>query len=470
MIDIEELRRVEIFRDLSDDDLTWIAERCEEIVLEAGDVFIHAGDKAEWMYIGLEGAWQIKRDNAPSDAMAYTFYAGDVSGLIPFSRMTTIPGTGRALVASRVARFPSALFDALLRKIPVLEPRMVALLTDRVREFTRREQEYERFLALGKMSAGLAHELNNPVAAAQRSASELKRRLKIMRKSIPELVESGGTAKDFRALNAVRQMAAERPAPGGDPLERSAREEALAEWLTACGAYEPWFNAGSFAAVGITVDELATATTTLAPEACRAALSWLAAHVAADALVQEVSQATARIADLLAAIKSYTQMDRPSDREEISVATAIDTVLALFGERFTQKRVTVHREYAPDLPLVLVHVSEINRLWAALLSNALDAVPTGGSITVRACRQPGAVLAEVCDNGPGVPVDIRDRIWEPFFTTKDVGQGAGLGLDIARRIVSRHGGNIELHQMPGETVFAVRLPASAPVPAVVAAP
>jgi CRP-like cAMP-binding protein len=177
MIDIEELRRVEIFRDLSDDDLQWIVERCEEVVLEAGEVFIHAGQKAEWMFIGLEGAWQVKRENAGTETLAYTFYAGDIAGLIPFSRMTTVPGTGRALVASRLARYPAALFDALLRKIPVLEPRMVALLTDRVREFTRREQEYERFLALGKMSAGLAHELNNPVAAAQRSADELRRRL-----------------------------------------------------------------------------------------------------------------------------------------------------------------------------------------------------------------------------------------------------------------------------------------------------
>jgi signal transduction histidine kinase len=462
MIDIEELRRVEIFRDLSDDDLLWIVERCEEVVLEAGEVFIHAGQKAEYMFIGIEGAWQVRRENAGSETLAYTFYAGDIAGLIPFSRMTTIPGTGRALVASRLARYPATLFDALLRKIPVLEPRMVALLTDRVREFTRREQEYERFLALGKMSAGLAHELNNPVAAAQRSADELRRRLKVLRKSTAELVAAGGTADDFRALDAVRATASERPAPVGDPLERSAREEALGTWLIECGAHEPWFNAGTFASACITLEELQAAVVNLRPEACKAALSWLAAHVAADSLVREVSQATDRIADLLAAIKSYTQMDRPSERESISVSTAIDTVLQLFGERLAQKSVSIHREYAPDLPLVSVYVSEINRLWAALLSNALDAVPQGGSITVRACREPGAVLAEVVDNGPGVPPEIQDRIWEPFFTTKDVGQGAGLGLDIARRIVSRHSGSIELHQMPGETAFAVRLPAALP--------
>jgi signal transduction histidine kinase len=227
-----------------------------------------------------------------------------------------------------------------------------------------------------------------------------------------------------------------------------------------CGVHEPWFNAAAFAAAGITVEDLAQAVEGLRPEACPSALAWLAAHVTADALTREVAQATERISDLLAAIKSYTQMDRPSDRESINVVSSLDTVLALFGERFTQKHVTLRREYAPDLPLVSVYVSEINRLWAVLLSNAFDAVPLGGSITVRACREPGGVLAEVADNGPGVAPEIRDRIWEPFFTTKDVGQGSGLGLDIARRIASRHSGSIELHQAPGETVFAVRLPAA----------
>jgi signal transduction histidine kinase len=224
--------------------------------------------------------------------------------------------------------------------------------------------------------------------------------------------------------------------------------------------HEPYSNASALVAAGIGVDELQEAVNNLPREACAPALVWLASHVACDEIVREVRQATERISDLLASIKSYTQMDRPSDRETISVPSSMDTVLSLFGERLTQKHVSIRREYAPDLPLVSVYVSEINRLWAVLLSNAFDAVPSGGAITVRACREPGGVMAEVVDNGPGVPSEIQDRIWEPFFTTKDVGQGSGLGLDIARRIVSRHAGTIELHQSPGETAFAVRLPAA----------
>lgn len=460
MICLDELRRVEIFRDLSDDDLQWIADRCEELILDAGEIFVQMGQKAEWMFIGLEGAWQYKRDTTVQDAPTYTFYTGEISGVIPFSRMQVSPGTARALVSSRLARFPSRLFDELLRRIPVLEPRMVALLTDRVRESTRREQEYERFLALGKLSAGLAHELNNPVAAAQRSAEELKRRIDQARIAVLDVIRTGGTADELSKLNAVRAAASERTPPVLDPLERSAREETLATWLVRCGVHEPYSNASAFVAAGIGVDDLQGAVNNLPREACAPALVWLASHVAADEIVREVRQATERISDLLASIKSYTQMDRPSDRETISVPSSMDTVLSLFGERFTQKHVSVRREYAPDLPPVSVYVSEINRLWAVLLSNAFDAVPSGGAITVRACREPGGVMAEVVDNGPGVPSEITDRIWEPFFTTKDVGQGSGLGLDIARRIVSRHAGTIELHQSPGETAFAVRLPAA----------
>jgi signal transduction histidine kinase len=460
VIYLDELRRVEVFRDLSDDDLQWIADRCEELILDAGEVFVHMGQKAEWMFIGLEGAWQYRRDTTVQDVPTYTFYTGEISGVIPFSRMQVSPGTARALVTSRLARFPSRLFDELLRRIPVLEPRMVALLTDRVRESTRREQEYERFLALGKLSAGLAHELNNPVAAAQRSAEELKRRIDAARVAVIDVLRTGGTAEELSKLNAVRVAAGERVAPVLDPLERSAREETLATWLVRCGVHEPYSNASALVAAGIGVDELQEAVNNLPREACAPALVWLASHVACDEIVREVRQATERISDLLASIKSYTQMDRPSDRETISVPSSMDTVLSLFGERLTQKHVSIRREYAPDLPLVSVYVSEINRLWAVLLSNAFDAVPSGGAITVRACREPGGVMAEVVDNGPGVPSEIQDRIWEPFFTTKDVGQGSGLGLDIARRIVSRHAGTIELHQSPGETAFAVRLPAA----------
>jgi len=462
VIEVADLRRVAMFADLADDDLAWIAEQCDELRLAAGEIFVHAGERAQWMFIGLEGIVQFRRDHGGANAPAYTFHAGEIGGRIPFSRMTQFAGTGRAMVASRVARFPDRLFDQLLRRIPVLEERMVGLLTDRVRESTRRDEEYTRTLSVGRMSAGLAHELNNPVAAARRSADELGRRVASVRHATVGLVAAGASATDFTTLDRLRCLAGERTAPVLDPVARSESEDALTAWLGACGVPEPWVSAGTFAAAGVTSAELAESVRTLPAEACSAALCWLGAQIGADSLIRELSHSTSRISDLLESIKGFTQMDRPVDRESIELASSIETVLGLYGERFAGKRVTVSREFAPGLPRVSVHVSELNRVWAILLSNALDAVATGGHIRVRTARENGAVIGEIADDGVGVPVDIQDRIWDPFFTTKDVGDGVGMGLDVARRIVLRHAGTIGLRSVPGDTVFTVRLPVSEP--------
>lgn len=461
MIDADELRRVAMFANLPDSQRAWIAERCDELRLEPGEVFITPGTPADWMFIGLEGTVQFRRENLGLDAPVFSFHGGDIGGRVPFSRMVQFQGTGRAITFARVARFPAKYFDELLREIPSLESQWVALLTDRVRDATQRDQEYQRFLSLGKMSAGIAHELNNPVSAAQRSAAELRGRLGLARRSTAELVQAGGGADVIRALDEVRRVVAARPAPTLDPLLHSEREEKMVAWLSACGVTEPWLSAGTFVAAGVMPDELACAVKGLPADACRPAVTWLEAEIASDVLVRELTQATARIADLIATIKTFTQMDRPSEREPATLTSGLDTAVALFSERIAQKGVTIVRQYGADVPLVNVYVGELNRVWTALLANALEAVPQGGQgrITLRTCHEDGEAVAEVLDNGPGVPEAIRDKIWEPFFTTKDVGQGAGLGLDVARRIVvGRHGGSIALRVESGETVFSVRLP------------
>jgi signal transduction histidine kinase len=452
-----------MFAPLTDGQRTWIADRCDELRLEPGEIFITPGTPADWMFIGLEGTVQFRRENLGLDAPVFTFHAGEIAGRVPFSRMIRFAGTGRAISRARIARFPATEFDALLREIPSLESQWVGLIADRVRDATQRDQEYQRFLSLGKMSAGIAHELNNPVSAAQRSAAELKARLGLARRATAELVAAGAGATVICALDEVRRTVTNRAAPTLDPLGHSEREDKMVIWLSECGLDEPWNSAGTFVSAGVGPEELNRAICSLPREACKPALMWLEAEIAADALVRELNQATARIADLIATVKTFTQMDRPSEREPATLASGLDTAVALFSERIAQKGVTVVRQYAADVPLVNVYVGELNRVWTALLANALEAVPSGGRITLRTIHEDGEAIAEVADTGPGVPEPIRDKIWEPFFTTKDVGQGAGLGLDVARRIViGRHGGSIALHQDHGETVFSVRLPVEAP--------
>ncbi len=453
-----DLRVIGIFADLSDDDLDWIAERSVDHTFEPGTILFQPGAAAEEMYFALEGTVEIRRSDRDSDAPTFMVRAGDVSGRVPFSRMKTFNGRARALTHVRIASFPASLFSDLLHRIPVLEPRLIGLLTDRVRDSERREHEYERFRLLGRISAGMAHELNNPVSAVRQAATELRERLDAVHRFTIEVVAVGVDAGSLSRLDGVRTSVAEREPPVLDPITRSEREEALTKWLTEAGVPDPWVSAATFVAAGVTCNDLSRASEAIAPGARKSALCWLEAGLASDVLLREASQSAARVSDLVAAVKAYTQMDRPSARESVDLRAGIDATLAIFSTRLSEKHITVTRQLI-DLPRISVYVSDINQVWANLISNAIDAVEMGGHITIIGCRDDHDVRVDVIDDGRGIPEELQERIWEPFFTTKDVGKGTGLGLDIAQRIVvRRHGGTITSRSVPGETVFSVKLP------------
>ena len=458
-ITAEDLKVIEILADLPDDDREWIAERCVEQTAKAGEIVFTPGSPAENMYFLLSGALEFRRTDRQADAPNFIARAGATTGLIPFSRMKTINGQGRALSDSRAALFPATRFPDLLKRIPALEPRLVALLTDRVRETERREHEYERFRLLGRISAGMAHELNNPVAAARQAATELRDRIDAIHRFTIEMVEAGVDAQALQGLNNERLEVARRHPPALEPIERSEREEAMTNRLAEAGVPEPWVSAATFVAAGITCEELREASDCIPKTSLKPVLCWMAAAVSADTLLREVSQATLRVSDLVNAVKAYTQMDRPSAKEFVDVRKGIEAALALFQSRIEEKHITVSRQFA-DLPQVSVYAGDINQVWANLISNAIDAVDVGGQITLMGCREgPAHVRIDVMDDGVGIPDDMQERVWEPFFTTKEVGQGTGLGLDIVRRIVvRRHEGTVTLRSSPGDTVFTVILP------------
>jgi signal transduction histidine kinase len=454
-----DLKVIDILADLPDDDRDWIAEHCEEQTATAGEILFKPGMPADNMYFMLQGSIEWRRTDREADAPNYIARAGATTGRIPFSRMKNITGLGRALTDTRAALFPSALFPDLLRRIPVLEPRLVALLTDRVRETERREHEYERFRLLGRISAGMAHELNNPVAAARQAATELRDRTDAIHRFTIEMIEAGVDAASLRGLNQERLEVASRHPPSLDPIERSEREETMTARLAEAGVPEPWVISATFVGAGITCDELKIASECIPAHALKPVLCWMAAAVAADTLVREIAQSTLRVSDLVNAVKAYTQMDRPSAKEYVDLRTGINAALSIFTSRLEEKHITISRQFA-DLPKVSVYVGDINQVWANLISNAIDAVEDGGTITLMGCRDGDAhVRIEVIDDGCGIPDDLQERVWEPFFTTKEVGQGTGLGLDIVRRIVvRRHEGTVTLKSAPGATAFTVILP------------
>jgi signal transduction histidine kinase len=458
-ITVADLRTIEVLVDLPDDELQWIAEHCIERTAAAGEVVFEPGTPAEFMYFLLKGSIEFRRTDREADAPNFIARAGQTSGRIPFSRMKTITGRGRALADTRAALFPATLFPDLLRRIPELEPRLVALLTDRVRETERRDHEYERFRLLGRISAGMAHELNNPVAAARSATTELRDRIDALHRFTIEMVEAGVDAQSLQGLNNERMEVASRRPPVLDPIERSEREEAMTARLAEAGVPEPWVVSATFVSAGITCDELKVASECIATSALKPVLCWMAAAVAVDTLLRELAQSTVRVSDLVNAVKAYTQMDRPSAKEYVDLRIGIAATLAMFAGRIEEKHITISRQFG-DLPKVSVYVGDINQVWANLLSNAIDAVDDGGHITLMACRDGDThVRIDVMDDGIGIPDDLQERVWEPFFTTKEVGAGTGLGLDIVRRIVvRRHEGTVTLKSAPGATVFTVILP------------
>ncbi len=460
-VEPDELRVAEMFADLRPDELAWIAAHCERIVLAPGQLLLVSGQPADWMFIGIRGTVEVRREQLGASVPAYVFHTGDIAGVIPYSRMKVFVGNGRAASNAVVARFPRTLFPELLRRVPSLSPRFVSLLADRVRDATRREAQLERLLALGKLSAGIAHELNNPVSAISNSFAEAGRRLRYRGQLVVELVRCGASPE------VLERLASLRPADDArqrslDPIARSDRLDSVDAWLKRVGLAEPWTYAATFVDAGLDVPDLEAATADV-PEAARpVALKWLESGLALDGLFTSALRAGTRIAEIVDAVKGYTNRDRGRDMSDVDIREGLETTVALFASRFRERGVALERELDVPLPRLRAYAGDLNQAWSHLIENALDAVSglgATGRVVVGAWPEDGAVRVEVRDNGPGIPEALQERIFEPFFTTKEPGHGTGLGLDIARRIITDlHGGELTVESTPGDTRFIVRLP------------
>jgi signal transduction histidine kinase len=454
-----ELRRVQAFADLPEDQLAWLAGHATFQDLAPGEAAGLEGDPMHDMVGVIHGELRSKREhkeNTAADSWLYVWKAGELTGKLPYSRLARAPVTTRAVVPTRLVRFPTTIFPEMSARIPVLIERSVHLLLDRARLHVRDEEQNQSLLALGKIAAGLAHELYNPTAAVLRGATELRQRLSDFRKSSMNLAHHNVHDDALRALAALNQH---KPASALGPIAKSERLEQLGEWLDDHQVERAWSLAESFLEAGIEVAELEQLTTVFPAAALSDALIWLDAVLASDGLLQDVQSAAVRVAGLVDSVKSYSYMDRSPEMRETDVNAALEDTLKILAHRLFAKNITVDRQYDPELPRAVVHAGELNQVWTNLLDNAVDAVSDGGRITVRTAREPSSLLIEIADNGPGIPSELQSRIWEPFFTTKDVGTGTGLGLDIVQRIVvRRHRGEMRVESVPGDTRFQVRLP------------
>ncbi|MGA9475730.1 MAG: ATP-binding protein [Terriglobales bacterium] len=455
MVDKSELRRVPVFADLPDDQLTWFISQSREMVLKAGDVYTRPGDPADAMFVILEGNLQV-RGELNGETFVFDLEPGDVTGVLPFSRMKQFTVGGRALTDARALRFSSALFPDLVQKMPELTKRLVGLMSDRIRETTRLEQQRDRLASLGKLSAGLAHELNNPASAAKRAATQLRHILKKIRDASLELGKRDLTPAQKSEIEKLEASFTQTDVVPPDALTINDLEDQIDSLLRSHGQTDLWLLAAGLARRNIKPEVVESLFAILDAETARAALVRIAASVEVASLLHEIESSTSRISDLVGAIKEYTYMDQ-SPVQNVDVVRSLETTLTILNHKL-KKGVEVQRDYQRVPLLVNSFGSELNQVWTNLIDNAIDAMHGKGELRVRTYREDGSVVVEIGDNGPGIPEEVQPHIFEPFFTTKGVGEGTGLGLDTVQRIVKKHRGNIQVTSNPGNTRFQVWLP------------
>ncbi len=455
MTDKSELLRVPVFADLPDDQIAWFLSQAQEVHLKAGDIFMRAGDPAEFMVVILEGALQ-GRGEISGETLTVSLKSGDVTGVLPFSRMKRATLTGRAVTDSRVLRFPASLFSDLVQKMPELAKRLVGLMSDRIRETTRLEQQRDRLAGLGKLSAGLAHELNNPASAAKRATSQLRELLKRIRDASHELGRRELTPAQRAEIEKMETSFVQQEGPPADALTISDLEDQIDSLLRSHGQNDLWQLAADLARKNVKPEALESLFSILDADTARAALVRIAASVEVSGLLNEIESSTSRISDLVRAIKEYTYMDQ-APVQNVDIVKGLETTLTIMNHKL-KRGVVVQRDY-PKVPLLINSFgSELNQVWTNIIDNAIDAMSGQGELRVRAYREDPCVVVEIADNGPGISPEVKAHIFEPFFTTKGVGEGTGLGLDTAQRIVRKHQGNIQVSSKPGDTRFQVYLP------------
>lgn len=460
---MDELYQIELFDGVSDEEMEWLLANSYELYLDDGDYFHLEDEMVDLFYVVLEGELQVTAtfENGEKTVLGTT-PRGIMGGELQLLNQIPSFVTSQAIMPSRVMVFSADAFRQLFAACPLVGSRILKIAAERTQGRAAVRTQQEKMAALGKLSAGLAHELNNPAAASLRAAKTLAETLPELQTRTLKVIRPDLASQTWldTLVNFQQQMAEKASAASSlSPLEQSDREDEICAWLEERGLENGWEVAPTLVAAGMSVAELAQFAAALPADNLGDVLAWLHTSLQAATLLKEIQQSTQRISDLVTAVKSYTYMDQAA-LQEVDIHKGLENTLTVLNYKL--KKMTVRREYDPNLPHIMGHGGELNQVWTNLLDNAADAAGEGGTITINTRYEQNYVMVSITDNGPGIPPAAQPHLFDPFFTTKEVGRGTGLGLDITYRIVKGHNGVIEFDSVPGRTRFIVRLPIGDP--------
>ncbi len=463
------LKKIPLFAALPDSDLERICEIVEEIDLPAGQLLFAEGSDGDRAFVIKEGQLQILKSSGEREVLLAVRKSGEVIGELALIENAPRMASVRAQTDAQLLSIPQVQFEKLLNTSPSASRALLATVLARWRSTEAMLRQNEKMAQLGTLTAGVAHELNNPAAAVKRSAAQLQVAMKEYEEAQEQVSLSNPTAEQRAVLRELAEIAHARALkpPEMDAMARSDREYELEEWLEESGVEEPWELAPALVDLDLNPTELTRLTERFSPEHLPAVVGWLGAIYQVHNLLVENGQGAGRISEIVKSLKSYSYLDQ-APVQTVDVHEGLDSTLVMLRSKLKQG-ISVRREYAADLPKIQAYGSELNQVWTNILDNAADALTQGveaGTVTapeivIRTRREGEWVIVELQDNGPGIPAEVLPKIFDPFFTTKPPGKGTGLGLDISYNIiVNKHRGDLRVYSQPGLTSFQILLPLS----------
>ena len=458
---LQQLRTFDIFSEVDDAALQWLIDQSTYVMYPRDSMIFRDGEKVDHMQVVLRGGYVIRRESDGRKQELGIWKAPYVAGVLPFSRMKETLSEGVCIADTYVLLLPKDCFVEMVNTSYNLTQALVAVMTNRVRDFQQMRLMDEKLMALGKMSAGLAHELNNPASAMVRSSQELHKHLVQTPERFKSVVTMRVTPESVDEVNKVLFDRIGQAKEGEELslLEREERTDELSDWLEDHGVQELDRIVDTFVDYNFEIEHFEAIAAAIPAEAVEPLLWWIETNLTTETLVNEIQTASGRIAELVKSIKTYSHMDQDPSLEMVDVHEGIKSTVTMLYHMIKKKNITVCKDLAHDLPRVKALAGELNQVWTNLISNAVDALPEqGGDLTIRTFQERDCVCVEIDDNGPGIPEDIQGRVFEPFFTTKGIGEGTGMGLDIVRRVIDHHNGSVKVESRPGRTVFRVCFP------------